>query len=167
MKAKARILGHGIHPILIVFPLGLLGGSVAFDVVRIVTHGGEWANIAFWMIAAGLIGGVVAAVFGLIDWLALPSHTRAKSVGLLHAIVNVGALALFFISWLMRLDARSTGVDQGLTPFVISLVGLLLAVVAGWLGGELVERMGVSVYPDANVNAPSSLRRNNSAGLSG
>jgi uncharacterized membrane protein len=167
MKAKARILGHGIHPVLIVFPLGLLGGSVAFDVVRIVTHGGEWANIAFWMIAAGLIGGVLAAVFGLIDWLALPSHTRAKSVGLLHAIVNVLALALFFVSWLMRLDARSTGVDQGLTPFVVSLVGLLLAVVAGWLGGELVERMGVSVYPDANVNAPSSLRRNNSAGLSG
>ncbi len=167
MKSKARILGHGIHPILIVFPLGLLGGSVAFDVVRIVTHGGEWANVAFWMIAAGLIGGVVAALFGWIDWFALPSKTRAKSVGLLHGIVNASALALFFISWLLRLDARSAGVDQGLTPFVISLIGLVLAAIGGWLGGELVERMGVSIYPDANVNAPSSLRRNSPGGLAG
>ncbi len=67
----------------------------------------------------------------------------------------------------MRLDARSAGVDQGVTPFVISLVGLVVAAIGGWLGGELVERMGVSVYPDANVNAPSSLRRNNSSGLAG
>ena len=163
MKARARVLGHGVHPILIVFPLGMLGGSVAFDVVRIVTHGGEWATVAFWMIAAGLIGGVLAAVFGLIDWLALPSHTRAKSVGLLNAAVNFGALVLFFISWLIRLDARSTGVDAGMLPFLISLAGLVLAVIGGWLGGELVERMGVSVYPNANVNAPSSLRRDNSA----
>jgi uncharacterized membrane protein len=163
MKASARILGHGVHPILIVFPLGMLGGSVAFDVVRIVTHGGEWATVAFWMIAAGLIGGVLAAVFGLIDWLALPSHTRAKSVGLLHAAVNFSALVLFFISWLIRLDARSTGADTGMLPFLVSLAGLVLAVVGGWLGGELVERMGVSVYPNANVNAPSSLRRDNSA----
>ena len=166
MKAKARILGHGIHPILIVFPLGLLGGSVAFDVVRIVTHGGEWANIAFWMIAAGLIGAVLAAVFGFVDWLALPSKS-AQSPSACCTQSSTRRAGVFFISWLMRLDARSAGVDQGLTPFVISLVGLVVAAIGGWLGGELVERMGVSVYTDANVNAPSSLRRNNSSGLAG
>jgi uncharacterized membrane protein len=82
VESKAKILGHPIHPILIPFPLGLLSTSVVFDVVHLLTGNGKWSEVSFWMIAAGVIGGLVAAVFGLIDWLAIPSGTRAKAVGL-------------------------------------------------------------------------------------
>jgi uncharacterized membrane protein len=76
MESKAKVMGHPVHPILVPFPLGLLTTSVIFDVVHLLTGGARWAEIAFWMIAAGVIGGLLAAFFGLIDWLAIPSGTR-------------------------------------------------------------------------------------------
>jgi hypothetical protein len=67
VESRAKIMGHPIHPILIPFPLGLLSTSVVFDVVHLLTGDEKWAEISFWMIAAGVIGGLAAAVFGLID----------------------------------------------------------------------------------------------------
>jgi len=69
---QGQEMGHPIHPILIPFRLGLLSTSVIFDVVHLLTRVGKWSEISFWMIAAGVIGGLAAAVFGLIDWLAIP-----------------------------------------------------------------------------------------------
>ena len=82
MRAGAKLLGHPIHPMLIVFPLGLLATAVAFDIVSLASGADEWFRISFWMIAAGIIGGLLSAVFGLVDWIAIPAGTRAKSIGL-------------------------------------------------------------------------------------
>jgi uncharacterized membrane protein len=79
MESRAKVLGHPIHQMLIVFPLGLLATSFIFDVVHLVTGNGHWADIAFWMIASGIIGGLVAAIFGLVDYPA-PSRS-ARSTG--------------------------------------------------------------------------------------
>ena len=85
MDSPAKLLGHPIHQMLIVFPLGLLGGSVIFDIIHMF-RGGDWSLAAWYMIGIGVITGLLAAVFGLIDWLAIPRGTRAKSVGAWHAI---------------------------------------------------------------------------------
>src|SRR5215475_6070923 len=154
MESKAKIFGHAIHPILIVFPLGLLATAVIFDAIGWVTGNGRWLEISFWMIAAGIIGGLAAALFGLIDWLAIPSDTRAKTIGLWHGLGNVVVLALFGASWLLRMPNPQ---NPGVFPVMLSLSGAVLALVTGWLGGELVERLGVSVDNGANLNAPSSL----------
>ncbi len=141
---------------LIVFPLGLLATSLIFDIIYLGTGEGKWTNIAEYMIGAGVLGGLVAAVFGLIDWLAIPSGTRAKSVGLTHGLVNVLAVVLFIINWFLRLPSPGT---TGVGPIVLSFIGIGIALVGGWLGGELVDRLGVGVYNDANLNASSSLSR--------
>ena len=154
MESKAKILGHPIHPILIVFPLGLLATSVIFDIVHLATDNGYWSEIAFWLIAAGVIGGLVAAVFGLVDWIAIPEGTRAKSVGAFHGVGNIAVVALFGLSWLMR---QSNPATPSTVAFVLSLLGALLSGVTGWLGGELVERLGVGVDPGAHLDAPNSL----------
>src|SRR5438128_2340837 len=86
VESRAKLFGHPIHQMLIVFPLGLLATSLVFDIIFLATGSGRWADISFWLIAAGIIGGLVAAVFGLIDWLAIPSGTRAWSIGLLHGV---------------------------------------------------------------------------------
>ena len=78
MESRAKLFGHPIHPILIPFPLGLLTTSVVFDVVYLLTGDGKWLGVSYWMIAAGVIGGLAAAVFGLIDCLAIPP-ARAPS----------------------------------------------------------------------------------------
>jgi uncharacterized membrane protein len=83
---------------LIVFPLGLLAMAVIFDIFSILTNNVGWTEMAFYMIGAGIVTGLMAAVFGLIDYLAIPSGTRAKSIGALHGGGNVLVLLLFSAS---------------------------------------------------------------------
>ena len=154
MQAKARLLGHPIHQMLIVFPLGLLGTSLLFDILYLTTGGDHWALVSYYMIAAGILSGLLAAVFGLIDWLAIPGGTRAKRIGLLHGGGNVVVVLLFVLSWLLRRDAPTA---PGGLEIALSGAGVLLSLVTGWLGGELVDRLGVGVDEGANVDAPSSL----------
>ena len=86
MESRFKIAGHPFHPMLIVFPLGLLATAVVFDIVGLVSGDTSWFNISFWMISAGIIGGLLAAVPGLVDWWAIPRNTRAKAIGLWHGI---------------------------------------------------------------------------------
>ncbi len=139
---------------LIVFPLGLLATSVIFDIIRLASGYGQWSAVSEYLIGAGVIGGLLAAVFGLIDWLAIPAGTRAKNVGLWHGIGNVIVVALFIISWFLRLPNTA---DPPAGAFVLSFVAVALALVTGWLGGELVDRLGVGVDNNASLNAPSSM----------
>ena len=154
MESKAKIFGHPIHPILIPYPVGLLTTSVVFDVLHLLTSRAEFAIVAFWMIPAGIVGGLIAAPFGLVDWAALPGESRAKRIGAMHMGGNVIVLVLFGLGWLLRLG---TPEQPGLLPFVIGLVAAGLLAVTGWLGGELVDRLGVGVDNGAHVNAPHSL----------
>jgi uncharacterized membrane protein len=139
---------------LIVFPLGLLATSFVFDIVYLATDRPRFADISFWMIASGIIGGVLAAVFGLIDWLAIPDQTRAKRIGALHGIGNVVVTALFAASWIVRYGAT---IPAPSSAIVLSGLGVALALVTGWLGGELVDRLAIGVDDGAHPNAPSSL----------
>jgi len=154
MESKAKVLGHPVHQMLIVFPLGLLATAMIFDIIHLAGGGDHWAVAAFWMIPAGIIGGLLAAVFGLIDWLAVPTGTRARAIGARHGIGNVVVVVLFAASWFLR---RSNPVAPQALAYILSFAGAGLALVTAWLGGELVDRLGVGVDDGANVNAPSSL----------
>ncbi len=138
---------------LIVFPLGLLPAAVISDILFLSTRLPGFRVAAFWMLTFGILGAIVAAIPGLIDWLAIPSGTRAFRTGLYHMFGNIAALGLFILSWIARL--------WNVTPvssFVLALVGVLIALVAGWLGGELVEQHGMGVRPEASLDAPNSLK---------
>lgn len=155
MESKVKALGHSVHPMLIVFPLGLLATAVAFDILELITGNGDFYVASAYAIAAGVVGGLVAAVFGLLDWLAIPAGTRARQVGLWHGVGNVVVVLLFAVSWLLR--AAADNWDANALALILGFAGVLVAAVTGWLGGELVERLGVGVHEGAGVNAPSSL----------
>jgi len=155
MESKAKILGHPTHPILIVFPLGLLASSVGFDVAYQITGNAEFETVAFWTISAGVPCGLVAAVFGAIDWLAIPQHTRAKAIGLWHAGGNVAVLLLFTASGWLRSQVSSYVAPAA--ALTLSCFGVAIGFLSGWLGGELVDRLGVGVDDGANLNASNSL----------
>lgn len=156
METRFKLLGHPVHPMLIVFPLGLLSTAVIFDLLYIVTDNDDLAVFSYWAIAAGIVGGLVAAVFGLIDWLAIPSGTRARGVGLVHGGGNVVVVALFAVSWLLRTEDPAFAPD--LLPFILGLLGAGIALLTAWLGGELVYRLRVGVDDDAHLDASNSLR---------
>ena len=157
METRFKLLGHPVHPMLIVFPLGLFSIAVVFDVLYLFTGSVEFAEVAYWNIAAGIVGGLLAAVFGLIDWLAIPGGTRAKRIGLWHGLGNGVIVVLFIVSWLLRGPRHAYSPD--LMPFLLGLVAVALALVTAWLGGELVYRLRVAVDDDANLDATNAIAR--------
>jgi uncharacterized membrane protein len=154
MEARAKLFGHPIHQMLIVLPLGLLAGVVLFDVLALVLGGDVWRVVAYWLIPAGVVTGLLAAVFGLIDWATIPRGTRARRVGIVHGAGNVLVVALFTVSWLLRGDATA---QPTILAYALSFAGGGLSMLTGWLGGELVNRLGVGVDDGAHLDAPSSL----------
>ena len=155
MESKAKLLGHPIHPMLIVLPLGLFISAVVFDSLYMRSSSIVWSNVGYWNIAGGVIGGLLAAVFGLIDWLAIPSGTRAKRIGLIHGGSNVVVVTLFALAWVSRADSAMHAPTTVI--YVMEIGALMLGAFAGWLGGELVDRLGVGVDDGANLNARNSL----------
>jgi uncharacterized membrane protein len=159
MESRAKSLGHPIHQMLIPFPFGLLSTAVVFDIIYLVWSNPTMATVSYYMIVAGIIGGLAAAPFGLIDYLAIPQGTRAKSVGLLHGVGNVFVLLLFAGSWYLRYSHSNAAITYtpGAAALVLSFAGFALAGGTGWLGGELVDRLSVGVDDGAHLDAPSSL----------
>ena len=155
MESRIKFLGHPVHPMLIVFPLGLLSTAVIFDVLYLATGNPDLATFSFWAIAAGLVGGLGAAIFGLIDWMAIPKTTRARRIGAFHGGGNLVVVLLFALSFLMRVDGAAYLPDT--LPFIVALLGAAIALVTAWLGGELVYRLRVAVDDDAGLDASNSL----------
>lgn len=154
MKSRAVLLGHPIHQMLVVIPVGLLLASVVFDLIAAATDRPAMAVVSFWMLTSGLLGGLLAAPFGLIDWLGIPAGTRARRVGALHGVGNVVVLVLFGASWALR-------TAEGYLPWqaiALSVGAAAVGMITAWLGGELVSRLGMGVTADAGLNTPSSLR---------
>jgi uncharacterized membrane protein len=154
MRTRAEFLGHPLHQMMIVLPLGLLATAATCDVISAASRHRRLARGAYYMHSAGLLTGLAAAVPGAIDWWDIPRNTRAKNIGLLHGAGNLVVTGLFGASWLLR-RRRPDRITR--TSLALSTSGALLALVTGWLGGELVNRLGVGVHENANVDAPSSL----------
>ena len=161
MESNVKLLGHPIHPVLVAFPVALFTIGVVFDLLGVLTGNADFHAVSFWTIGSGLLVGLGAAVFGLIDWLAIRSGTRAKRIGAWHGGGNVVMVLLFAASWWLRLG------EPGNAPSGVSILlgvaGILIALVTAWLGGELVYRLRIGVDEIAGSNAPSSLERTGQA----
>ncbi len=152
MASPASIGGHPIHPMLIPFPLALWFFSFIADLIYLWRGNPVWRDwIAFYALLAGIIGAVAAAVFGIIDWLSIKDR-EVKRVADWHARLNVIALLIFAASFYLRTTGGSRMVNGSYTiPLVLSVVGVILITISGYLGGELVFRYGVAVNPQSDT----------------
>jgi uncharacterized membrane protein len=157
MESRVKLLGHPIHPMLIVFPLGLLATAVVFDILYVATANDDLATFSYYAMLAGVIGGLLAAVFGVLDWSKIPKDTRARRIGAVHGVGNVIVTGLFVLSLASRWGDHTY--LPSVLPMVLGLVGALIALFTAWLGGELVYRLRVAVDDDANLNASNSISR--------
>jgi uncharacterized membrane protein len=158
MKSRVLIARHALHPMLVVFPLGLLSTSLAWDICRLATGSARWGMISFWTIVAGVAGALLAAVPGFIDWLAIPRGTRARTIGLYHMVLNLMVVGVFVISLIARWVAPGGYALAGAGRMVWGWIGLAISLVSAWLGGELIETLGISVREGAHPDASSSLK---------
>jgi uncharacterized membrane protein len=145
MRSRVTLFGHPVHPMLVVLPLALFAVAVLADVAYLVTGDDLFAAVAFANITVGLIGGLLAALAGVVDWLAIPRDTRPRRLGAWHGIGNLVIVLLFAGSWALRFGEPAYGPD--ILPFILGAIGVLLALGTAWLGGELVYRHGIGVDP--------------------
>lgn len=142
--ALAGPYGHPFHPILVTIPIGTWVASVIFDVASMLSRSGAvFAEGAYWLVAIGIIGALLAALFGVMDLLAIPRGTKAFRTALTHMILNLVVVAVFVIDFIVR---AAIGYHAPTTAgLALSVVGLVVLVVSGWLGGKLAYRYGVRV----------------------
>src|SRR5512140_1261296 len=140
MRTPASIAGHPIHPMVVPLAIGGLLLSFIFDIVCVATGTTDpWAIVAYYTMIGGIVGALIAAVFGFVDLLSLPAgHT--KHIAYTHMGINLVVVVLFLANAWMRYEEVS-----GNTPFILSLIGIGLLVVSGWLGGKMVYEAGVGV----------------------
>jgi uncharacterized membrane protein len=142
--------GHPFHPILVTVPIGAFVCSLLFDIFSRTRDEGRMFLVdgAYWLIGIGIVAGLVAAVFGFLDWLAIPRGTPASTTGLTHMTLNVIVLGLYAVNFAWRagdhLELDKTRWGQ----LALSAVALMILAVSGWLGGKLAYRFGVRVADD-------------------
>jgi uncharacterized membrane protein len=141
--------GHPFHPILVTVPIGAWTLSLVFDLVSRWSGEPEvFVKASFWLVGAGIVAALAAAVFGLLDLLTIPQGTPAFRTGLLHMGLNVTVVVLYAVSFALRRDHLDEA-DVTVAAFVLSAVALALLGVSGWLGGLLAYRYGVRVADEA------------------
>jgi uncharacterized membrane protein len=131
---------------IIPFPIALWVFSLVADIIYLWRGNPVWWDwIAFYSLLAGIIGGATAAVPGLIDWLSLTDKAVVK-IANWHARLNVIALLVFVASFYLRTTGGASLVGGSYSiPFALSLLGVILITISGWLGGEMVFKHGVAV----------------------
>lgn len=140
MQGKATIGGHPIHPMLIPFPIAFFVGALVSD---IISHWGDpifWPRMSVVLIGLGIIGALLAAVFGFVDYATAPLSEGAKKTATTHMALNLIVVVIFAIAFYLRLgDATSV------IGYVLTVLGVLILGVSGYLGGRLVFEGGVGM----------------------
>lgn len=145
VHSTAAIVGHPIHPSLIPFPIATLVGALITDVAYLRTGDRFWARNSRWLLGSGLVTGLLAGVFGAVDYLTIPTVQRNEKAQA-HAAGNIAALLLTALNLAGRMKSPTAPVERNvwLSLLVASILG-----VTGMLGGELSyrDKIGVNSTP--------------------
>ena len=154
MRTPASIAGHPIHPMLVPIPIGLWIFSLVCD---LVAAGGSnnpaWHTVALYTMGGGIVGALLAAVFGLIDLISLPPGPRRTA--LIHMGINLVVVALYLVNFGMRYSDPA----KGGVALLLSIVAIGLLVISGWLGGKMVYEHGIGVSAVPGATPPPGVRR--------
>lgn len=145
MNTPASVARHPIHPMLVVLPIGLWIFSLACDLIYRLGWGGDtWDVIALYTIGGGIVGALLAAVPGFIDLFSIPPG-KTKKIAITHMALNLAAVVVYAVNFGVRLNS----LPGATLPLVLSLAGVAVIGVSGWLGGEMVYVQGVGVDREA------------------
>jgi uncharacterized membrane protein len=142
VPSTVHIAKHPLHPLIVTFPIAFLTATLVTDIAYWFTSDSFWARASFWLLASGLITGLVAAATGMSDFLRI-GRVREHSAGWAHMVGNIAALTLSAINlWLRWGNEAGAILPTGiiLSLFVASILGI-----TGWYGAELIYRHKVAV----------------------
>lgn len=154
---QGKPLGHPSHPMFVHFPTALFPTSLLFDLLSWAITEPELVKAAFYTMAVGLAGALLAVLTGFVDYLGMVPGSRKRRVTTWHMLANLGLVVIFAVS----LSLRPMQLDAARTPLYIlalSLVGMPLLLVGNYFGAELVYRMGMRVNTGRLRETPLLLR---------
>jgi uncharacterized membrane protein len=149
MPSTASFKGHPLHPIIIPLPIGLWIFSIVSDLIFKFGFGGPvWNDVAFYTLGGGIVGALIAALPGFIDLTDL-QNPKTKTIAIWHMMINLLAVALYCVNFWLRMHCAPG--DN--VPIILSAIGVVLIIISGWLGGEMVYVRGVAVKhpPDQSI----------------
>nr|WP_246382029.1 DUF2231 domain-containing protein [Prauserella isguenensis] len=156
--------GHPFHPILVTVPIGAWVASLVFDVASwLVVDPGFLAQGSVWLIGLGVLGAVAAALVGVLDLFAIPTGTPAFRLGLLHMALNLTVTAAYAVNFVWRQADYGRPGPVPAAMLTLSVAGVIVLAVAGYLGGKLAYRYGVRVA-DEKTQATGYTTRDDPSG---
>ncbi len=154
MRTPANIARHPIHPMLVPLPIGLWVFSLVCDIAgHFAADPATWKVVALYTIVGGIVGALLAAVFGFIDVVSLPAGDVRKT-GFTHMGINLVVVVLYCLNAWLRLGEPGTGATSG-APLWLSIIAIALLVLSGWLGGKMVYTAGVAVDTESLLSNQS------------
>jgi len=137
---------------LVAFPIGFFGGVLVSDVISIWGDKAFWPIVSTWLIAFGVIGALLAALFGFTDYFTAPMSAAAKKTATTHMVLNLIVVVLYAAAFFVRHAAPMSTLG-----YVLTYAGLVLLVASGWFGGHLVYvgLVGTTANPEPLVEGRS------------
>lgn len=132
MQGKAVIGNHPIHPMLVALPIGFFVGAAVSDIISIWGNPAFWPVMSRWLIAFGVIGALLAALFGFIDYFTAPMSNVTKRTATTHMGLNLIVVVIYAASFFVRLNAPTATLG-----YIFSFLGLGILAVSGWYGGAI------------------------------
>jgi len=161
IPSKAAIAGHPLHPLLVTLPVGSLVLLLLSDLASRATSDPFWAQASYWLTIGGLITGVLAALTGFIDFVNGP-RIRRLSIAWVHFLGNGVAMLLTLGNFLLRRSDPTAAVSE--VELGLSVLVVVILLVTGWLGGEMVFRHRVGVTGTATGAAHTHAERDRRPG---
>jgi uncharacterized membrane protein len=156
--AKAKSFLHGewmhepLHAAVTDIPIGAWTATVAFDSAAALTGRSELDFAGDATLYVGLAGAALSAVAGLTDWSEI-RKPEPRRIGAVHALLNIGATALFATSCFARHREQNRPAGRALAAAGFALVAL-----SAHLGGNLVYEHGIGVRSkDGNASPSGSI----------
>lgn len=150
MRTPTSLKGHPLHPILVALPIGLFVFSLVADIIYLAGWGGtHWQSVAYFDLAGGIICALLAAIPGFIDLFSV-SEPNLRRIGIVHMFVMLLTVAIFIVDFWMRHSQRFPYT----TPFILSIIGILVLLIGGWLGAKLVHVFGMTVEDRMAARTP-------------
>jgi uncharacterized membrane protein len=141
-RSTARIAGHPVHPMTVMFPIVLFVLVWVADLMFWHRHDLIWATLGMLGLALGILLALLAAVFGLIDYFG-EARIRALPAANHHLVANLIVVAIQIANFIWRMNGGPGFVVP--TGLILSTLAVLLLGYSGWKGGTLVYRHGVGV----------------------
>lgn len=136
---------HPLHPILVHFPIALFVLSFLLDAASFIwpEFNGLVAG-AFYCMALGVLTALLAAIPGFVDYTDIRDDHPGKKYATSHMILNLIVVGIYAVNLGIRYSEIHVATTPWI-PFFLSVAGIVLLSISGYLGGAMIYDDGIGV----------------------